>query len=490
MDRRDWLAAGLFAASIVALAAPTTGQVLMRSGLTTPDSAFRVVAADFNRDGNIDLAVSPFGSNGVQVFLGRGDGTFGPPVEYAPGEGPTGLAVGDLNNDGNPDIVISNDAGVIVLLGNGDGTFQSPVNYATAGYAGAVVLGDFNNDGNLDIATADNSTETVTCQCISVLLGNGDGTFQEPGLLTYPPYAELEALTPGNFTGGGNLDLALTESFPFNDTVQVLLGNGDGTFSIGASYDLDPSAEAIVTADLRNNGINDLAVAPLQSPGVAVLLGNGDGTFEQPVYYDFGHGGASNTIAVGDMNGDGIPDLVSVPFIPGANYIDYSAVYIFPGNGNGTFGTPEISYPTAYNSFPRALALADFNGDHQLDVTFADEFGSPSGVSEYVLLNTGQAKFSPVEGLSFPNQKHGTTSPPQIVTITNEGPSTLNISSMTTTGNFEETSTCGKSVAAKASCTISVTFRPTTAGEKYGTVSIIDSASSKPQVIALSGTAY
>jgi hypothetical protein len=223
---------------------------------------------------------------------------------------------------------------------------------------------------------------------------------------------------------------------------------------------------------------------------LAVLLSNGDGTFQLPVYYDvIGSTSltvSSVTVAVGDMNGDGIPDLVAAPTVVPSNTF-YSAVYIFAGKGDGTFGTHEISYPVASNSFPRGLALADFNGDHQLDVTFADQLGQSNGVNGFVLLNTGTVKFSPLSLLSFKNQKHGTTSPPQTVTLTNEGKTTLFITSIKATGEFGKTSTCGKTVAAKASCTISVTFSPKSAAVFSGTIQINDSASSKPQVIALSG---
>ena len=494
MFGRLFLVATFVTASLVGRPSPASAQVLIRSGLSTLNGANSVVAADFNGDGAMDLAVGGVeASSGVQVFLGNGDGTFKPPVAYAPGSGAASLAAADLNHDGNPDIVIASPAGeyLTVLLGNGDGTFQPPVTYAIPSVATAVVLGDFNNDGKLDIATADYSTEAVIC----VLLGNGDGTFQEPGILSYPPDWGLHTLAAGQFTESGNLDLAVTEEEGLSgEVVQILLGNGDGTFTIGSSYGIDYTLGAMVAADLRSNGTTDLAVA---NGGVlTVLLGDGDGTFQQPTEYDFGSGQwhfytapFSTTVAVADMNGDGIPDLVSAPSLS-TDLVDYSSVYIFPGKGDGTFGSPEIAYPVASNSFPMGLALADFNGDGLLDVTIADPFGPHNGYSEYVLLNTGQVKFSPVSMLSFTNQKKGTTSPPQIVTLTNQGPSTLNISSMTTTGNFEETSTCGKSVVAKATCTIIVTFRPTSAGEKYGTVSITDSASSKPQVIALSGKAY
>ncbi len=489
MVRKILVGTTLVAASFAGLPTLASAQFLMRSGLATLDGANRVVIADFNRDGVMDLAVSAFrASSGVQVFLGNGDGTFKSPVAYAPGSGAASLATADLNHDGNPDIVIANETGdsVTVLLGNGDGTFQAPVSYAISSAFGSVVLGDFNNDGRIDIAT----TGYTTVSHIDVLLGNGDGTFQEPAILTYPPNGGLDALAVGRFTEGGNLDLAIADNEGLSgEVVQILLGNGDGTFSVGTSYRID-DAESIVAADLRNNGKTDLAVAGLESPGPAVLLGNGDGTFEQPVYYDLGGTFSVNpssvTVAIADMNGDDIPDLVSAPTVPvGLNR--YSAVYVFPGNGDGTFGKPEGSYPVASNSLPNGLALADFNGDGQLDVTIADEFGHAGGLSEYVLLNTGRIKFSPLAPLSFKNQRHGTTSPPQTVTLTNQGKATLFITSIKATGEFGATSTCGRSVAVKASCTISVTFSPKSAGAFSGAVQISDSASSKPQVIALSG---
>jgi hypothetical protein len=485
MVRKLLLVTSLVATWIAGWSALASAQVLMRSGLATLNGANRVVVADFNRDGFMDQAVGAFeASSGVQVFLGNGDGTFKAPVAYAPGSGSTSLATADLNHDGNPDIVIANATGdsVTVLLGNGDGTFQAPVSYATSVAFGSMVLGDFNNDGKIDIATAGYTTVSV----IDVLLGNGDGTFQGPAIVSYPPYGGLDTLAVGRFTEGGSLDLVVADNEGLSgEVVQILLGNGDGTFSTGASYGID-DAESIVAADLRSNGTTDLVVAGLISPGPAVLLGNGDGTFQQPVYYHLGTNTLSLTVAVGDMNGDGVPDVLSAPTL-GDGLANYSAMYIFPGKGDGTFGSPEISQPVASNSLPNGLALADFNGDGQLDVTVADEFGHAGGVSEYVLLNTGRIKFSPLTPLSFKNQRHGTTSPPQTVTLTNKGKATLFITSIKATGEFGATSTCGRSVAVKASCTISVTFSPKSAGALSGAVQISDSASSKPQVIALSG---
>jgi autotransporter translocation and assembly factor TamB len=151
------------------------------------------------------------------------------------------------------------------------------------------------------------------------------------------------------------------------------------------------------------------------------------------------------------------------------------------GNGDSTF-KPAMTFPLPGES--AAIALGDFNGDHRNDIAVADYLGN----AVITLLNTGVARFSPTTPLNFKKQATGTTSAPQTVTLTNTGKAELRIASMKAAGQFAMTSTCEKSVAAGANCTISVTFSPKTQGPKSGTVLIVDSASSKPQVIELSGT--
>ncbi|MGA2099417.1 MAG: choice-of-anchor D domain-containing protein [Candidatus Acidiferrum sp.] len=234
-----------------------------------------------------------------------------------------------------------------------------------------------------------------------------------------------------------------------------MLGNGDGTFRLGASYDVAvPELDSITAADLRNNGKTDLIVGEFEGMGVAVLLGNGDGTFQQPVLYEVS---SPLGVATADFNGDGILDIVA----------------------------SSVGKATLYSTgvFPWGVATADFNGDHLPDVAVVDLETHQA----FTLLNTGVVSFSPTTEIAFKKQKHGTTSPPQTVTLTNTGKSSLKISSMNATGQFGMTTTCKASVAPGASCTIKVTFSPQTQGAKSGTVSIDDSASKKPQVIALSG---
>jgi hypothetical protein len=460
-------------------------QIETRSFFPAGIGPINVVTGDFNHDGIVDLAVASVVYPGpeVQVFLGKGDGTFRRPAAYDVGPGSGPITVADLNGDGNLDLVVVNGPcsielcydSVSVLLGNGDGTFGSPVSYSTPHGPAAIFLGDFNGDGKLDIATLNQSDYTATCNCVEILLGNGDGTFQEPAIIT-PLQGNPEALVAGHFGGSKNLDLAVTLEHISSDTVQILPGNGDGTFQTGESYDLAPECESIIAADFRNNGKTDLAIGEFEGRGVAVLLGKGNETFERPVVYK---AGTPLGVAAADMNGDGILDLIAVT--TGNTLPLHGFTEILLGNGDGTFQS-QTSYPTG--EFPWGIAVADFNGDHRPDIVVSDEGGN----QEFIFLNTGTVAFSPTNLLEFPKQRHGTTSKPQTVTLTNNGKTELKITSMKTSGPFGVTSTCGETVAAGSNCTISVTFSPKTAGQVPGTVSIDDSASSKPQVIALGGT--
>jgi hypothetical protein len=474
----SWLSLGSLVGIVCITAAGAWGQMETRSQAVTNLTPISVAVADFNLDGKMDIAVASAGNGSlpfeVQIFLGNGDGTFGRPKAYDIDVAAGPIAVADLNHDGKPDLVVGNEASgvVTVLLGNGDGSFQAPVAYETPTGVEGLVLGDFNGDGRLDIATIEQGNSTSTCYCVGVLLGNGDGTFQQPAIVT-PLAGFPEALAAGHFDGGKDLDLAVTVDQGNAGEVQILLGNGDGTFRIGADYAVAPEPQSIIAADFRGNRKTDLAVGEFEGTGVAVLLGNGDGTFEQPVVYQ---AGTPLGVASADINGDGIPDLIATT--PG---LSSGFAEVLLGNGDGTFKRA-TSYPSG--NFPWAVAIADFNGDGRPDITIVDEGAN----LEYVLLNTGAVIFSPTSPLNFKKQTVGTTSTAQKVRLTNSAKTELKISAMESSAQFGMTSTCGKGILAGASCTISVTFSPASKGAKSGTVTINDSASSKPQVIELSGT--
>jgi hypothetical protein len=212
------------------------------------------------------------------------------------------VALADVNGDGHLDIVAADANGndVSVLLGNGNGTFKAAQNFATDTTSWRVAVADINGDGHADIVTANKNA-----QDLSVLLGNGDGTFQAAVNVscTYAPYG----LAVADVNGDGKPDLVTTTVE--NSSVEVLLGNGDGTFQSPSDFVAGFSPRAVVVADVNGDGRPDLVTA-LASPsnGVSVLLGNGNGTFSAAHSFLFGSPGSP--LAVADVNGDGLPDLI------------------------------------------------------------------------------------------------------------------------------------------------------------------------------------
>jgi len=274
-------------------------------------------------------------------------------VLSAVGAFPYSAAVGDFNNDGKVDLAVSNgDSTLSVLLGNGDGTFRPQVTYNTDpnGTPLQIAVADFNGDGNTDLVVTNSvggSSDTV-----SILLGNGDGTFQTQQ--TYSVGFGAQEVAVGDFNDDGNADLAVTNNR--DNTVSVLLGNGDGTFQSQVTYAVGNQPFSISTADFKGRGKTDLVVSNLGDNDVSVLLGNGDGTFQQQITYATGNYPVG--VAVGDFNGDGNADLAV------ANGND-STVSVLLGNGDGTF-QPERTYATG--NCPAGVAVGDFNGDGNADL--------------------------------------------------------------------------------------------------------------------------
>jgi hypothetical protein len=435
-------------------------QLETRATTTIPGEVLNIVSGDFNSDGKLDIAVA---GGGLWVLVGNGDGTFQRPVVYSYPLG-VPIAVGDFNGDGKLDLVVTGALGdggpsgntVNVLLGNGDGTFQAPLVSPTTEFPTFVAVGDFNHDGKVDVVIIDPPY-------ISVLLGNGDGTFQAPkDNSSFPDYPVW--LVVGDFNNDHHPDVAVVGYFGSNIDMGVLLGNGDGTLRPSLTSPLNDTPYSIAAGDFNHDGNLDVAISDYFVPGdVVVQLGNGDGSFQSAV--DYPTTGAGGEVVAHDLNADGELDLV----LGGG---------VLFGNGDGTFGPIQL-FPGAGSPF----VVGDFNGDRKPDV--AGLIGKPSGV--ITLLNTGVVNFSPSSPMSFPSQLINTTSGPKTVQLTNRGTVALSITSIETSQPFQASNTCGGSVAAGASCTINLTFSPQKSGSQNGLVTLLDSASSKPQVIEVFG---
>jgi hypothetical protein len=400
---------------------------------------------------------------------------------------PYSLVVGDFNRDGMADLAVITtyrSGGVRILLGNGDGTFQAAAPYPTTAESYMVGLGNFTGGKQIDIITIEGtSTEGVECDCVEVLPGNGDGTFGSPITTPVPYNITGFAVAPGEFDDDGELDAAVSGEFGTAEQVDILLGNGNGTFTPDSYYAVSATPQSIATGYFTEDRKHlDLAAANSLGESVSVLLGNGDGTFQPAVFY--GAASPATWVIAQDMNGDGKVDLVaSNSGLAGQLQESPPGVTVFNGNGDGTF-RPGAFYPAGSEYDGNYLAAGDFNEDHRPDLVTVDLDGG----TVVTLLNTGVVSFSPTTPLNFKNQAVGTTSPPQSVTLTNTGTTELKIQSMKASSEFEMSSTCGKAVTAGANCTISATFSPAKKGSVQGTITIIDSASTKPQVIELLGT--
>jgi hypothetical protein len=331
-----------------------------------------VAAGDFNGDGHLDLAVLDRDSGTISVFLGDGHGHFTADGTLSAGNAPTGLAVADVNGDGIADLLVGNEFGdLLVLRGNGDGTFQP---YRRTDGQVTLAVADLKGDGEQDFIFADPSLDQVSVQ------------YAQPGQ-TFKQDRNNGLLAPGavavaDLTGGGISDLIVANSGA-ND-VLVYPGLGNGQFGPARSFSVGTDPVGITIKDLNGDGIPDLVVANEGSNDVSILLGQGRGgdwTLVPGPRLVAGAGPVSTTVA--DVTGNGIPDLL-------VTNSQSNNIYLLPGVGGGFFDDqhPQIF---ATGSDPRQALVGDFNGDGRLDlvtinagsndVTYFADFGSGRSIA-------------------------------------------------------------------------------------------------------------
>jgi hypothetical protein len=355
-----------------------------------------VVAVDLFKHGQPDLAVTNnyLGASHGSVTIYRntttsplGDITFAETQEIPVGTEPIGLTTGQFTSDGLNDLVVADngtgDGTIAVLLNdpNNPGTFLPPVYYNVGGKPFAVVVGQFTGSGHQDIVVG-TSTDTV-----SLLLGNGDGTFQTPIQISTGGVAGL-GVAVGPFTPGGNLNIVVANNSSNN--ISVLFGNGDGTFQPPVLYPVGVQPYTLALGDVNNDGFADILVAnqnlnDANGGSVSVLLN--DGTNKFPTRTDYSAGVYPTDLVLGNFRGDNRVDIV----VSNGIQVFGSGVSVLLNNGDGTFGMATQYLTGAYAA---GVAAADLNADGFPDIVVANALSGTLSV----LRNDGMSTAPPPGG--------------------------------------------------------------------------------------------
>ena len=370
------LSVGLTAAGQTISSLPAPGPA---HGTVTPVA---VAVGDFNGDGRPDIVTANAAAGSVSILLNKGDGTFTNKGDVAPlNFHPEDVVVADFNGDGRADLATADPTGTVsIVLGNGDGTFAVQNTYGTTSNLRSIAVGDLNGDGRPDVVAAGTVAEVLLNQGNTFTLATHDvlvGSTIQPS----PAFVDgtnAQAVVLGDFNGDGRVDVVTADAGPIigqsNGTIDLLLGNGDGTLQAPTSLTIGPNPTALITGDLNGDGHPDLVTANPNGGTVSVLLGTGAATFGTRT--DFSAGFDPAAAATGDFNGDGRPDLVTA----GPNSLSVSL-----GQGDGTF---QAATTLSLGATPVGVAVGDFNGDGLADIATANNNATVS-----ILLGLGGGRF-------------------------------------------------------------------------------------------------
>jgi hypothetical protein len=414
------------------------------------------VAADLNADGRPDLAGA--GANAVSVMLGNGDGTFRPKTDFPIGMQTQAVAAGDFNSDGRMDLMVTLNTpqlSLALLTGTGTGTFNAPTFFPnTSGFdSPAIVARDLNGDGRLDLVVMHGiACFTAPCRAarsITILLGNGNGTFQTPSEIdvgTGPMAMAVVDLNRDGIKdvaiGGGNTELS------------VLLGVGNGTFvrqpvvTLVPGGDLFSACNDIGVGDLNRDGIQDLVVPLGNGNGNAILIGNGNGTFQFRSRVQIDESFAPLHVAVADYNRDGLLDIART-MGDGTNGL----LQILRGNGDGTFQAPNrYLVPPPVSSRGGIMILAgDWNADAKPDIAFVE--GGAGAPTIDVMTNT-TGGVPPPTPTPTPSPTPPPTPPPS--PTPSLGVASLSLNPTTVSGGNSSTGTVTLTAIAQAATTVTL----------------------------------
>jgi hypothetical protein len=489
-----------------------------------------VATGDFNHDGNQDLVNTQYLGNTISVMLGDGTGNFTLASQPTVGDMPSAVAVADFNGDGNLDLAVVNLGGyfVSIMLGDGTGNFTLASSPAVGIWPEAVATGDFNGDGKLDLAVVNNYSSTV-----SILMGDGTGNFTAGPSLTAGAAPGASSIAAADFNGDGILDLAVGNIQ--GEDAMIYLGDGTGNFSLSSTLTPGTLPSGVAPADFNGDGLVDLVVSNEGTctatclSMASVMLGDGTGAFTTATLPAINNA-VPFGVAAGDFNGDGMMDFVTVNEESSTvsvllQVVPFAAVSL--SSTKLTYGTQRIGtssstqHVTITNTGTEIITVSSITispnftytthcGTIQLGatcnivVTFSPQSvgnitgtitvtdnatGSPQTIS---LSGVGTEVSLTPSSLSFGNQKVGKKSAAKTVTLKNYGTTALSVTSIKFTGsnpgNFAQTNTCGGSVSAGGTCSISVTFTPNQKGSRTATLSVTDNGGASPQTVAVSGT--